>query len=134
MSRSPRVTEAANAFEQWRQAQRREQEVRPNLFAVPLTEDEAIESVGAHAGDEWRDHALEAVRCAATAFQYLTVDHVHLYLSEAPYDMRSLGSVMREAAKRGWITSTGDYRTSNRPETHSRPLRVWLSQLNGDLA
>jgi len=88
-----------------------------------------IESVTDNAGPVWRDHALAAVRKAAELHPELTVDDVHPHLSMPCLEPRALGGVMRVAARRRWIVSSGGWRVSTRPETHRRPLRVWRSRL-----
>lgn len=112
---SGRLQEAKDALDRYREER-------------PLTLDETIAQVAEHAGPEWRDHALEAVRQAALTNDLVTVDEVHPFISEATYDLRALGGVMRTAGRRGWIRRLpNQYRPSKRPETHSRPLAVWES-------
>ena len=42
-----------------------------------------------------------------------------------PANRSALGPIMRALATDGTIVSTGEWRNSHRPETHTRPLRVW---------
>jgi len=139
VSGSSRVQEAANEFENWRRAQELERKARPvSLFdepaAIPVesppTEAAAIKSVAANAGSAWMRHASSAIRAAAHRSSTITVDDVHPFLTEQPHDLRALGAAMRQAARDGFIERIpGEYRTSERPETHSRPLAVWRSRI-----
>lgn len=80
-------------------------------------------------------HAAEAIRAAARSQPELTVDDVHRYLTEEPHDMRALGAAMRSAARAGVLERIpGQFRTSARPETHSRPLALWRSRIYGRAA
>jgi hypothetical protein len=105
-----------------------------DLFGPPAelaSVTQAIERVTAHAPTEWRRRALQAVRTTAQRLDELTVDDVRPSLpDDVPvYDERALGSVMRAAARAGWIQSTRTYKPSERPEAHSRPMLVWRSHL-----
>lgn len=39
---------------------------------------------------------------------------------------RALGAVMKAASSAGFISATGGYFKSTRPECHSRPLALWV--------
>ena len=39
---------------------------------------------------------------------------------------RALGAVIKAAKDAGFITASGNYRKTVRPEAHSRPVMVWL--------
>lgn len=96
--------------------------------AVVTPKERAIARAGRHASDQWKEAAFEAVRAAALRHPDLTVDDVHPFLSEQTHDLRALGPVMLRAAREGVIErAKGEYRISERPETHARPLAVWRS-------
>lgn len=95
--------------------------------------DEAIMRVGA-ANEEWCATALQAVLLVARRRVVFTTDDVWACLSAvnaAPSDNRALGAVMREAAKRGYITNTGRTAKSKSVVNHARPLAVWESIVYG---
>ena len=91
----------------------------------------AVDSVLDHAGEQWKAKALEAVRRAALCNTTVLVTDVWMRLDEATYDARAIGGVMREAARRGWLTNTGQWHKSSIPEHHGRPLTVWRSNITG---
>ncbi len=113
---------------------------QPDLFSPPPETSEArtfpveaaIERVHSHTSSDWKQRALECVRRATLAAGELTVEDIAWPDDLEPYDDRARGGVMRRAARAGWIASTKTYRTSDRPETHRRPLLVWQSRLRGD--
>jgi hypothetical protein len=99
----------------------------PSLFDQPPA---YLQTVEANASEQWNEHALDAIRAAARVHPELTVDDVHPFITEPVHDLRALGPVMLRAARDGVIRrKPGAYRTSDRPETHSRPLAVWTSLL-----
>src|SRR4051812_42164882 len=69
----------------------------PDLFT-------ALESVLDHAGDEWKDQALENIRRAAIAHRELTIDDIEF---PPTIDNRARGSVMLLAARKKWIKNIG---------------------------
>ena len=58
-------------------------------------------------------------------------DDVWDALSFYPREPRALGSVLREAGRRGWIARTDRVRPSERVVNHGRPVRIWRSRLRG---
>lgn len=146
MSRSQRVEDATSEFSRWRAAQQLEQRARPvSLFdqpAPPESEDSrraaqepAIRSVATNAGSAWARHASSAIRSAAHQHRELTVDDVWPFITEQVHDSRALGAAMLQAARAGFIERVpGAFRTSERPETHSRPLALWRSRIYGRAA
>jgi hypothetical protein len=122
---SRRLDEAVAAL-----AAHREERLRkpPTFWSEPT---DPVDRVTERAGQRWRAHALEAVRQAASRSERITVDDVHRFLTEPTYDLRALGGVMREAARRRWIERDGHaYIVSARPETHGRPLALWRSRIH----
>jgi hypothetical protein len=117
-------------------ARAKRQQRPPTLFDPRALPDEpptarpeatAMRSVERNAGRAWSNHVLDVTRRVATTSAELTVDDITPHIAEPVHDTRALGPVMRRAARLGYIRPTGQYRTSERPETHSRPLRVWAS-------
>jgi hypothetical protein len=82
----------------------------------------------------WRDLALNAVEVCALRYSSFTTDQVEVILldtvprSRRP-DMRSLGSIMLKAQRKGWISKTDRVLSSAMPTNHRRAKRVWLSQI-----
>ena len=120
-----------------RRDQAPEPEPRPSLLDPEETRrviEDAVERAEDLLDDDQKMELLEAIRQAAASNQILTSDQVWDCLEQIEddehneHDYRSaLGPRMREAADIGWIINTGDYRPSQRPSTHGRPLRVWKS-------
>ena len=82
-----------------------------------------------HAGTEWEQAADQAVRTVARLRVTFTADDVwdyvfHHHLPEPP-NRAALGAVFKALSRAGIIRQTGEWRNSQRPETHTRPLRVW---------
>lgn len=86
---------------------------------------EAIE----HAGQDWRQMAEIAVLTVARLRMTFTADDVWEYIVShnlpQPPKRVALGAVICALSKRNVIHATGEWRNSARPETHTRPLRVW---------
>jgi hypothetical protein len=124
-----RLEEAKAALDQ---ARADRVEAPPSLFDPPVevsTVDRGyLRSVEENASDQWNAHALAAVRSAAMRHDELTVDDVWPFITEEVHDSRALGPVMLRASKAGIIDRVrGAFRTSDRPETHARPLALWRS-------
>jgi hypothetical protein len=91
----------------------------PDLFS-------AIESVADHAGDEWRDRALDLVHHLALTRDTFTVCHLDPFLP-ATVDKRAVGWVLRRGARNGWYEAAG-YETGDRAR-HGRPVVRWRSRI-----
>ncbi|MCK9250668.1 MAG: hypothetical protein M0P31_17025 [Solirubrobacteraceae bacterium] len=95
--------------------------------------DAAIDQAEANAPAEWSAQARRALWTLVRDHpgRLLTTDEVWSQLDWAgagpPPEPRALGAVMRAAWKAGVIEPTEDYRPSNRPDCHRRPVRVWRS-------
>jgi hypothetical protein len=94
--------------------------------------EEAIDSIEAHARQEWKRAALNAVFDVAATHDEFTTDVVwRLLLTQHPdlrvHDNRAMGPVMREAARLGVVERTGRYEDSERVSCHSRSLMLWRS-------
>lgn len=122
---SQRVREAKQVFADYRHARWLEhhRDRQPDLFSAPTWADPQSP------GERWLADALEIVRTAAESRESFTVED--LTFSSTP-DARAVGAVMRQAARRGWITNAG-YVTSGR-ERHGRPVVLWISKLRDEVA
>ena len=91
--------------------------------------DEGMTAAIKHAGTDWRICAEEAVRTVARLRITFTSDEVWDYMNShklpEPPNRSALGAVFKALAKADVIRVTGEWRNSARPETHTRPLRVW---------
>lgn len=100
--------------------------------AISRRED-AIVRANRHAVETWKTATFGVIRHLAETCLSFTTDDVWMALQEIPdvatHEPRALGSMMREAAKSGWITPTDGYVNSQRPTCHARPVRVWRSRL-----
>lgn len=123
---SDRLAEARSALDTARSSRA---ELAPDLFSEPLELAAAIDSATSYASDEWRDAAIEAVRCAALDLDVLDVERVQWPEGDGLLDARARGGIMRDAAKAGFIASLRTYVPSSRPESHRRPLLQWRSRL-----
>ena len=97
-----------------------------------LNLDAALEKVESNADPEWKAAALEAVRSCAKNMPEFTTDQVWRILARTDYgthEPRAMGAIMRQAVSLGWVKPTDQYRTSERPECHKRPVKVWYSNL-----
>ena len=103
-----------------------------NLFDYHLGEQLAAQGMTTairNAGRPWADIAHEAVLAVARLNMTFTADDVWAWfeshgLPQPPTKM-ALGMVFKSLAKQNKISATGEWRNSARPETHTRPLRVW---------
>lgn len=81
------------------------------------------------AADTWPDLATQVVLEVGRMRPTFTSDDVWAWLENrglpVPANRSALGPIMRALATSGAIRSTGEWRNSHRPETHTRPLRVW---------
>lgn len=90
--------------------------------------DRAIDRAESHANTDFMEEALQAVRLVARTQPVLTTEDCYALVEADTHEPRAWGAVMREAAKRGWVTA-GPYVESRRKESHCRPMRSWYSQL-----
>lgn len=94
-----------------------------------------IENALAGAGPAWVKHAREIVERVARELPFFTTDDVWIAGLQKPAEPRALGGVMRDFAREGKITSSGEPpRISERPQCHRRPVAVWKSLIVGDKA
>lgn len=116
--------------------ERRDAWERPRVLDPERTRALAEEGIAKVAGNSealkaWLRGGVESV---ARRLPRFTADDVWEALGAGPEDRSAgstLGSVMRAAKDDGLceLVRPAEYRTSNRPETHGRPLRVWASKV-----
>lgn len=88
----------------------------------------AIEAAADNADADWMAAALRMVKLLCAIKTSFSTDEVWDAMEDSPertHDPRAMGAVMRQAAKLGWVRSTGQYVKSNRPECHRRPVLIW---------
>lgn len=78
---------------------------------------------------EWAETVGVVIAMVADRGEPFTTDQVWEALDVLsiayPDESRAMGVVMRQAASDGVIVPTNDYRLSERPVCHRRPMRVW---------
>ena len=106
------------------------------IYARQETED-AIEQARINADQNWMVWALQAAYMTATHRDQFTADDVWVTLQRwkpdsDTHERRAMGPILREAARRGWIASTGTYATSRRRSRHCGPVLLWKSTITAD--
>ena len=83
----------------------------------------------ANAGKTWQEIATDSVLTVARLNMTFTADDVWAWIEShnlpQPPNKAALGSVFKALSRDQIIRATGEWRNSARPETHTRPLRVW---------
>jgi hypothetical protein len=107
-----------------------------DFAAAVAAREEAVTRVASHADPDWVAHVLDVIYCLAVAHDELTTDDVWGTIGEvaATHEPRALGSVMRQAARLGYVRATDRYTPSARPACHARPVRVWESLIRPGVA
>jgi hypothetical protein len=102
-----------------------------DLDAGRKAADEAIERAGDAADAEWWQAAVSAVVFCAHRSGTFTTDDVWVMIPAEfqTREPRALGAVMRNLQDQGVISPTGEYRPTQRPKAHGRPVRVWRGRL-----
>lgn len=91
--------------------------------------EEAIKQVEENADALWVLQAESVVEFLAERRRYFTTDDVWDLLIESPREPRAMGAVMRRAQADGLITPTDKWQMTRRASSHSRPIRIWKSEL-----
>lgn len=97
---------------------------------------EGMTRASEHAGDGWYAKALAAVHAVCLRLAEFTSDDVWMQLEKDGVSMlaekrkRAMGSVMRDAAARGWCTKTDRTRPTLHAKAHRRPVAIWNSRLS----
>src|SRR5437868_118300 len=94
---SDRLNDAITELASYRQQVGRGQHAAPDLFT-------ALESVLDHAGDVWRDQALDALRLVAESMTEFSVADVTF---PPTIDNRAVGAILVEGKRRGWMKPIG---------------------------
>ena len=90
----------------------------------------AIERANQHADPAWKEGAFEIVVRVAHTFRYFTTDDVWDAGLPETRENRALGAIMRQVAKRGFISATNEVQTSRRhSHNHGRKITVWRSEV-----
>ncbi|THA41784.1 hypothetical protein [Streptomyces sp. A1547] len=95
----------------------------PTLTAATVVRDNAIAQVDANADAAWKSYALGFIAELSGRLDEFTTDDLWDAGLVKPREPRALGPVMRRAAKRGLITTTGQFRASR--YRNCAPLPVW---------
>jgi hypothetical protein len=95
----------------------------PTQLDARKNRDAAIAQVDAHADDEWKRYALGFIAELSGQMAEFTTDDLWDAGLIKPREPRALGPVMRRAAKRGLIATTGEFRSSR--YRNCAPLPVW---------
>lgn len=101
-----------------------------------LKMEKAIAQVDRHANERWKEAALASVQAVCETKHLLTTDDIwwvldrlRLQHSLGTHEPRAMGSIVRQAARKGWMVPTSEYIPSERPESHRRPIRIWASRI-----
>lgn len=97
----------------------------PTKLNAQQTRDAAIAQVDANADAEWKAYALGFIAELSGRLEEFTTDDLWDAGLIKPREPRALGPVMRRAAKRGLITTTGAFRASR--YRNCAPLPVWAA-------
>ncbi|MBK3601004.1 hypothetical protein JHN50_04325 [Streptomyces sp. MBT98] len=97
----------------------------PTNLDAEKSRDAAIAQADANAHDQWKRYALDFVAEVSTVLDDFTTDDLWDLGLIKPNEPRALGPVMRRAAKRGLIATTGEFRKSR--YRNCAPLPVWAS-------
>lgn len=95
--------------------------------------DNALQQVEANANQEWTELVLQIIKLLANEKDEFTSDDVWQKLSDYPnittHQPSAMGAMFRTALRLQFIASTDKFVSSQRPVSHSRPIRVWESKL-----
>ncbi len=100
----------------------------PSLFDARLN---GINQSGANADTDWKETALDGVYFLARTRHEFTIDDVRLWLDRCEvetHNLMALGSIMRTAARNGWIRNTRRV-TRSTYGTHHRDIPIWETSL-----
>lgn len=99
------------------------------LFSAQDAKTEAIARAEKNAAPDFLATASTIVLRLASAMPHgFTTDAVWEVLDASgikTHEPRALGAVMKQLADGGYITKTGAYVDSLRPECHCRPIPIW---------
>lgn len=82
-----------------------------------------------YSAETFKDTAAQTVLDVARMRHDFTTDDIirwtETHRRPAPDNNSAWGHIIKQLAKQGHIVFTGNYRTSERANAHSKPLRVW---------
>jgi hypothetical protein len=93
---------------------------------------EGIEASFFHADTDWKRAAADRVYWLAKHRHEFTADDVIEFLDAKGIttgNNSALGAIMQAAQRMGIITNSGHFKESRRPVQHSKPLRIWHSNI-----
>ena len=97
----------------------------PTITDAVKSRNAAIAQVDANADAEWKAYALGFIAELSGRVDEFTTDDLWDAGLIKPREPRALGPVMRRAAKRGLISTTGEFRKSR--YRNCAPLPVWTA-------
>jgi hypothetical protein len=80
--------------------------------------------------DEWLDQMQTVVELLAAGTEF-TTDLLWSKVTTDTGEPRMVGALMNRLARSQLIEKTGEYRPTERPEAHSRPVPVWRRLADG---
>jgi hypothetical protein len=86
----------------------------------------ALAQVEANAPTDWKNAAAAVLARLAATGEPFSTDDIWAALEQPP-EPRAIGALIRAAAQAGKIRRVG-WRTSSRPECHSRPVAMWAGR------
>ena len=98
--------------------------------AIQTLKEISVEEARRGANKDWFAHAMRGVRVLAKRQQYVCSDDVWQWLRPLELstpEPRAMGAVMSNSYRDSVITPTTDWRVSERPACHGRPIRLWKS-------
>lgn len=97
-----------------------------DMFEAGVRRDAALRDVEAGA-EKWVAAIVDIVRRLASGYEFTTDQlwQVAIALGMKVGEPRAMGAVLNNARRVGLVEATGNYRKSERPECHARPVLVW---------
>lgn len=96
------------------------------MTPATLARDTAIAQVSKGVSPEWLDNACSLIRLVALNGQPFTADAVRHRISD-PAEPRAWGAAFQRCAREGHIKPTGNWKQSESPTCHARPMREWVA-------
>ena len=105
-----------------------EEERKSRIKRAKARRDEGIARAEAGADDEWKVVALETLHEYLQSHRTFFCDDLWLETKlPRPREARALGPVILNAARRGWMVKSEDYRPST--ASNMTPKPVWISRI-----
>lgn len=87
----------------------------------------AIDAIAANSAVWRKDTALPFIRRYLETHPTLFGEDLWKAGLDEPHDRKALGPALREAARHGWMETTGDYRSGS----NAQPKHIWRSLICG---